>query len=194
MVPYGTASGEPVSMTEQKPALDSAGQPGQVESGLASSASSLFGSDPGDLVDSRALSDPAAQEMIGRLPLCTPPRNVCQWGETPSLAGPRSRWSKHSATLASMCSLCYQRASGYPGGPRPRRGWDRFGFSGEGLKATHRWLPTIQMLLVLAFILVIFFKESSRASDNPFLVTTKEGFKVQPGANVALIKAGEGKA
>jgi len=42
MVPYGTASGEPVSMTEQKPALDSAGQPGPVASGLASSASSLF--------------------------------------------------------------------------------------------------------------------------------------------------------
>src|SRR5437867_7213682 len=57
MVPCGTASGEPVNMTEQKPALDSAGQPGPVASGLASSASSLFGIYPGDLVDSRALSD-----------------------------------------------------------------------------------------------------------------------------------------
>ncbi len=43
MVPYGTASGEPVSMTEQKPALDSAGQPGPVEFALPSSTSSLLG-------------------------------------------------------------------------------------------------------------------------------------------------------
>jgi hypothetical protein len=43
VVPCGTASREPASMTEQKPALDSAGQPGPVESALPSSTSSLLG-------------------------------------------------------------------------------------------------------------------------------------------------------
>jgi hypothetical protein len=43
MVPYGTACEEPVSMTEQKPALDSAGQSGPVEFALPLSTSSLLG-------------------------------------------------------------------------------------------------------------------------------------------------------
>jgi len=38
---YGTASGEPVSMTDQQPALESAGLYGQVESGRPSLPSSL---------------------------------------------------------------------------------------------------------------------------------------------------------
>src|SRR5207249_9591571 len=43
MVPCGTASGEPASMTDQKPALNSAGQPGPVELTLPSFTSSLLG-------------------------------------------------------------------------------------------------------------------------------------------------------
>jgi hypothetical protein len=50
---YGTASGEPASTTDQKPALESAGLCGQVESGHPSLPSSL-GKLAGEPVDSRA--------------------------------------------------------------------------------------------------------------------------------------------
>jgi len=73
---------------EARPRLGGPAWPGGVRSSIVHLLP--LGSYLGDLDDSCALSDPAAQEMMGRWLLCTPPRKNCQWGENPSPAGDRT--------------------------------------------------------------------------------------------------------
>jgi len=82
---------------EARPRLGGPAWPGGVRSSIVHLLP--LGSYLGDLDDSCALSDPAAQEMMGRWLLCTPPRKNCQWGENPSLVGDRT----HSPAELVLC-------------------------------------------------------------------------------------------